>query len=46
MNTVDMMIIGAGIILLILFIFLKATKVPKQIEKANTKCLSMCTRFQ
>ena len=36
MTTIDIMIIGAGIILLILFILLKSTKVPTPVYKSKT----------
>lgn len=36
MTTIDMMIIVAGIILLILFILLKSTKVPTQVYKSKS----------
>lgn len=36
MNTIDIMIIVAGIILLILFILLKSTKVPTSVYKSKT----------
>jgi len=35
MNTIDIVIIGAGVILLILFVLLKSTKVPKQAYKSK-----------
>jgi len=36
MTTIDIMIVGAGIILLILFILLKSTKVPTPVYKSKT----------
>jgi CRISPR-associated exonuclease Cas4 len=36
MNTIDIMIIAAGIVLIILFVLLKSTKVPLQIYKSKT----------
>ena len=36
MNTIDIMIIAAGIILLILFVLLKSTKVPTPVYKSKT----------
>lgn len=36
MNTIDLTIIGAGIILFILFVLLKLTKVPHQVYKSKT----------
>ena len=36
MNTIDMMITGVGIILLILFVLLKSTKVPTSVYKNKT----------
>lgn len=36
MTFIDMVIVGVGILLLVLFVLLKSTKVPKQIYKSKT----------
>jgi len=36
MNTIDLIIVVAGIILIVLFVLLKSSKVPKQIYKSKT----------